>query len=168
MKIYFRDGKIRDEFDMEGQHLAYITRPDQHVVWMVMPRGFYMEISLDDIEQNNAQQMQEYRLIEREVVGQEVVNGMQTTRYRVIYETKDGRYGGFTWFNENNIAVKAFMVSETGGERQRVNFEMTNLEVGPVDDGLFALPPGARKLDVAGLVGGFGSSSDGGLFGGLR
>ncbi len=49
--------------------------------WMLMGRGMYMESNLGESEQ-----APEYKLIEKEVVGEEVVNGMQTTKYKTVYQ----------------------------------------------------------------------------------
>ena len=168
-KIYFQSGKVRDELTMEGQNIAYITRPDQGVIWMIMPLGFYMEIPYQNFEQDS-EQMQQFKLVEREVVGTEEVNGMATTKYRVIYESSDGRYGGFTWFNKDNIAVRSFIVSDVNGERERVNFEITNLQMGRVDEALFDLPAGVQKFDIGAMtrgLGGAGGDANGSGFGGF-
>lgn len=165
-KIYFSDGRLRDEIDIRGQQIVYIGRTDLEKVWMLMPAGnrtMYMEMPYGE----SNEQVQEFRLVEREVVGEETVNGMATTKHRVVYEANGGRYGGFTWFNEHNIAVRAFMVTETDGEQQRISFEMSNLEVGPVDAAAFELPDGAHKLDMAGLVGGPGGAGQGGALPGF-
>lgn len=164
-RIYFSGGRLRDEIDVGGQSIVYISRADLGTIWMLMPAGnmnMYMEMPYGE----SSEQVQEFRLVEREVVGEETVNGMATTKHRVVYEANGGRYGGFTWFNEDNIAVRAFMVTETGGEQQRIRFEMSNLEVGPVDAALFELPEGAQKLDLSALGGGFGGALSGGGAGG--
>ncbi len=163
-KIYFDGGNLRDEIELGGQQLVYIARADADTIRMLMPaNNIYMEVPYGE----SSDQVQEFRLVEHELVGQETVNGMDTTKYRVIYESNDGRYGGFTWFDEHNIAVRSFMATEHNGERTQINYELTNLEVGPVDAGLFELPAGAQKLDMSGVLGGaaaFGggrSGSDG-------
>jgi hypothetical protein len=120
---------------------------------MVLPQNMYMEISPD---QGN-QQAPNYRLIEREVIGKETVNGIEATKYKSVYETDDGKFGGFTWFTDDNIAVKAFIISETNGEKQRMQFEVTDLRRGPQDDALFELPAGAKNMSMGGF-GGMGTS----------
>jgi hypothetical protein len=95
------------------------------------------------------------------------VNGMDTTKYRAVYETSDGRYSGFTWFTDENIAVKSQMVTESGADRTEINFEMSNLRFGGVDDELFELPAGAQKLDIAAMMGAFQQAGGvSGVFGG--
>lgn len=151
-RIYYKPGMVRDEIDMGGQKMVTIRRFDKNKVWMLMGQGMYMEI---DPEQGN-QQVPEYKLISRELIGPETVNGMATIKYKSVYETKDGKFGGFTWFTEDNIAVKGFLISETKGEKQRIKFEFTSLERNAQPDSLFELPPGAKKLNM----GGFGGMPD--------
>ena len=148
-RLYHQPGMVRDETSMEGMQMVSIQRYDLGKVWMLMGPGMYMESEVGE-----SQQAPEYELIERTVEGREVVNGMQTTKYKTIYQGPDGRFGGFTWFTDDNIAVKGFMVSETKGEKQRIKWTMTNVQRGDQADSLFELPAGARKMNgMAGLAG---------------
>jgi len=146
-RIYYAPGKVRDELKMSGQEVVTINRFDLKKVWMILGQGMYMEV---DAEQGS-DQAPSYKLISREVVGTEIINGMETTKYKSVYESKDGKFGGFTWFTDDNIAVKAFMVSETHGEKQRVKFEISNLERGNQADSLFEIPEGYTALNMGGM-----------------
>src|SRR6056297_965169 len=145
--IYYKPGHIRDEMKMGGQDMVVLQDLEAQKTYMLMPQGMYMEM---DMGQSN-DQMKEYRLIEREVVGREKVNGFDTTKYKVIYEGPDGKYGGFSWFTDDNIAVRAFMVSEEDGEKQRVQFQIKELERSPQQMSLFQVPSDYRKLDIGGF-----------------
>ena len=147
-KIYFQQDRLRDEAQMGGQTMVIIQRFDLNKSWMLMGQGMYMETDLGESKQTPA-----YQLIEKEVVGEEVINGMQTTKYKTIYQSSRGKFGGFTWINEDNIAVKGFMISEEGGRKQRILFELQNIQIGDQDAALFELPPGARELDLGGFGG---------------
>jgi hypothetical protein len=153
-RIFYKPGKLRDEMNMGDQSMVTIHRLDTGKMWMVLPQNMYMEISPD---QGN-QQAPNYRLIEREVIGKETVNGIEATKYKSVYETDDGKFGGFTWFTDDNIAVKAFIISETNGEKHRMQFEVTDLRRGPQDDALFELPAGAKNMSMGGF-GGMGTSA---------
>lgn len=149
-RIYYVPGMVRDESEMSGQQMIFIQRYDLGKLWMLMPaQNVYIE---SDVSQPS-EQLEQYRLVEREVVGQETVNGMDTTKYKVIYENSKDKFGGYTWFTDDLIAVKAFLISEEKGEKQRIQFEITNLMRGPQDRGLFDLPEGSTKLDMAGMGG---------------
>ncbi len=148
--IYYVPGMVRDDSQMSGQQMTFIQRYDLGKLWMLMPgQNVYIET---DVSQPS-EQLEQYRLVEREVVGQETVNGMDTTKYKVIYENSKDKFGGFTWFTDDLIAVKAFLISEEKGEKQRIQFEITSLTRGPQDTDLFDLPEGATKLDMAGMGG---------------
>ena len=139
--VNYKPGMVRDETDMGGMQMITIQRYDQGKVWVLMGQGMYMESKVGE-----SKQAPEYKLIERSVQGKETVNGMATTKYKTIYEGPDGRFGGFTWFTDDNIAVKGFMVSESKGEKQRIKWTMSNVQRGDQPDSLFELPAGARKM----------------------
>jgi len=148
-RIYYQPGMVRDEMNMGGQEMVTIRRFDLQKVWTILGQGMYMETAGD--EQN--ERAPEYKLISREIIGPEIVNGMATIKYKSVYESPDGKFGGFTWFTDDNIAVKGFMVSESEGEKTRIKFEFTSLTRGPQDDGLFELPPGSQKFDMPSFSG---------------
>jgi hypothetical protein len=159
-RIYYVPGMVRDDMEMNGQQMVFIQRYDLRKLWMLMPtQNVYIET---DVSQPS-EQLEQYRLVEREVIGQETVNGMDTTKYKVIYESSKDKFGGFTWFTDDLIAVKAFLISEEKGEKQRIQFEITNLTIGPQDSSLFDLPEGSTKLDMTGMAGmnmtGFGEGT---------
>jgi hypothetical protein len=151
-RIHYKPGMVRDEIDVGGQKMITIRRFDTNKVWMLMGQGMYQEI---DSDQGN-QQVPEYKLISRELIGPETINGIATIKYKSVYKTKDGKFGGFTWFTGDNIAVKGFLISESNGEKERIKFEFTSIERKAQPDSLFELPPGAKKVNM----GGFGGMPD--------
>ena len=153
--VYYEPGKVRDEINMQGQDMVVIRRFDLNKFWMLIGHGMYMEVSPDETEEKT----RDYTLVSREKIGRETVNGMETTKYKSIYETSDGKFGGFTWFTDDNIAVKAFMVHESKGEKQRMKFEFKSLQRGTQDDALFELPAGAKPFSMGNMMSGFGQMS---------
>ncbi len=148
-KIFYKPGKLRDEMSMSGQEMVMIRRFDLNKLWMIMGQGMYMDIDPD----GGSEQAPQYKLVEREIIGPETVNGIPTTKYKSVYETKDGKFGGFTWFTDDNIAVKAFMIHETKGEKQRVKFEFTDLRRGSQPDSIFEIPAGYQQFNMGGFGG---------------
>ena len=147
--MYYSPGKLREEIAMTNQNMVTIQRHDLGKLWMIMPQGMYMEHPLDA----PSEQAKSFRLIQREQVGTETVNGMQTTKYKTIWETDDGRFGGFSWVNGDGIAVKAFLVSEQNGEKQRIRYQITEISMGEQPDSLFEVPDGFAKMDLSGMRG---------------
>ena len=129
-RVYYQPGMVRDEMTVGGEKMVTIHRFDLNKIWMVMGPGMYMEMEVG----KGGEQTPEITLISREIVGSETVNGMKTTKYKSLYETKDGKFGGFTWYTEDNIAVKGFLVQQSRGEKQRIKFELMNLERSPQPD----------------------------------
>jgi len=160
-KIFYKPGMLRDEMKMGGQEMVTIRRFDTNKFWMIMGQGMYMEID----PEAGSEQVQQFRLIEREVIGRETINGMETTKYKSVYETRDGKFGGFTWFTDDNIAVKAFMIHETKGEKQRVRFEITDLRRGEQADSMFEIPAGYQKFNMGNFAGMPGAGGMGGMGG---
>jgi len=148
-RVYYQPGMVRDELTMGDQEMVTIRRFDLQKVWTLMGQGMYMETAAEETNERAP----EYKLISRELIGPEIVNGMATIKYKSVYESPDGKFGGFTWFTDDNIAVKGFMVSESKGEKQRIKFEFTSIERGPQADTLFEVPPGYQRFDMGGLAG---------------
>ena len=155
--IYYKPGMVRDVTEMDGMEMVTIQRYDQGKVWVLMGPGMYMET-----EVGQAEQAPDYELLERTMEGNETINGEVTTKYKTIYKGPEGRFGGFTWFTKDNIAVKGFMVSETKGEKQRIKWTMTNVQRGAQPDALFELPPGAQPMGgMGGLMDMIGNMAGG-------
>jgi hypothetical protein len=154
-QVYYKPGMVRDVTDAGGMEMVTIQRYDLGKVWVLMGQGMYMETDIGE-----AEQAPEYKLVERSVVGTETIDGLETTKYKTIYEGPDGRFGGFTWFTKDNIAVKGFMVSETKGEKHRIKWTLTNVQLGDQPDALFELPAGAKPMGSMGglmnMMGGMG------------
>ncbi len=152
-RVFYAPGKIRDEMDMGGgQQMVMIRRMDINKFWTLMGQGMYMEVDPEKAQQGSEQAPQ-YELVSRERIGRETVNGISTTKYKSVYKSAEGKFGGFTWFTDDNIAVKGFMIHESEGEKQRLKFEFTSLERGSQDDSLFELPPGAKPFNMGAMMG---------------
>jgi len=145
--ISYQPGMVRDDINLNGQEMVTIHRFDLNKVWILMGQGMYMEVDPD----KGSKQAPQYKLISREVIGPDEVNGIPTTKYKSIYESAEGKFGGFTWFTKDNIAVKGFLVQQTNGEKHRIKFEFQNLNLGKQADNLFEIPGGYRKFQMGGI-----------------
>jgi hypothetical protein len=154
--LFYQRGKLREELNVGGEDMVVISRHDLGKLWVVMPQGFYLE---SDIESPN-DQVQSFTLVEHERIGRETVNGIDTTKYRTVWMTDDGRFGGFSWVTDDAIAVKADLKSEFEGEDYRIRFEMTELERVSHADALFEVPEGYSSMNIPSLRGLFGGDSD--------
>ena len=138
-----------------------ILRPDKNLVWSLMPsERMYMEIEPGQ-DKSNKDDLSRYD-IEQTPVGEEAVNGLRTSKSKIVMKEKKpngDKLGGFWWTSREGIVVKMDLLSIEKGSKARIKSELSNLQVGKQDPKLFEIPPGYQKM--AGL-GGLGKLMTGG------
>ena len=154
-KVYHAPGKERREQDMSGMQQIMIMRRDKSVVWMLMPeQKMYMEMKMGQGKEDAAD-LKDYT-IEYSVVGEEVVNGINTTKNKVIVTDKKGnKFAGFMWVSKEGIMVKMDTVSKVEGSKMRVKMERKNIKIENQNPKLFEIPSGYNKMSMPGMGGGF-------------
>ena len=162
-KFYYELERNRTEMDIEGQQIATITREDLGVIWVLLgSNNMYMETSMADIE-NYAEKTEgspdAMEVVEYSKLGEETIDGYQTTKYKVITRDPDGdQMTGFFWLTADQIAVRMEMDFEMQGEQTHIVVRLEDIEIGPLADSLFEIPSGATRIEVGGMPG-FGSGS---------
>lgn len=150
-RIYHAPGKQRMEMGGEGGQVT-IMRKDKKVMWMLMG-NMYMESQINQSESQDPSDMD----MQQTAVGEETVNGIKTTKSKVIMTKKDGsKFGGFFWTTKDGITVKMDLLSKEGDKKMRMSSELTNLKIGKQDPKLFEIPPGYTKNDMGAMMGGGG------------
>ncbi|MEP6957577.1 MAG: DUF4412 domain-containing protein [Nitrospirota bacterium] len=131
-----------------------IFRHDSKVMWQLMPsEKMYMEHSMGKAAAKDISQWD----FEESVMGNEVLNGVNVTKYKTIATSTDGKkYGGFSWRTKEGISIKSDLLYKEGNEKKRMMTELKNLKVGKQDPKLFEVPEGFTKFDMAGMMGGMG------------
>lgn len=138
---------------MEMKDATQILRFDKGVMWILMPRQkMYMERPITAAPGGSAH----LKYLERKKLGQEVVNGISTNKYKTVAQDPQGnRLEGFSWLTADGVPVKNDMQYQSGGHGARVRTEISDLKVGPQDPALFEVPPGYKKFAMpAGMPGG--------------
>lgn len=152
-RIYHTANK--DRMEMGGaEGMTSIIRKDKKVVWQLMG-NMYMETALDTSSQSG---MDTFDLVEQAEVGQETINGVKTTKSKVVAVKKDGsgKFGGFFWTTKEGITVKMDMLSKEGDKKMRMTSELTNLKIEKQNPTLFEIPDGYTKNDMGAMMGGAG------------
>jgi hypothetical protein len=148
-RIYSAPGKQRMEMGGADGNVTIIRR-DKKVMWQLMG-DMYMEMPMSQSQDPHDMDVQ------MTTVGEETVNGIKTTKSKVIATKKDGsKFGGFFWTTKDGITVKMDLLSKDGNEKMRMTQELTNLKIGKQDPKLFEVPPGATKNDMGAMMGGMG------------
>lgn len=149
-KIYHKPNMDRTEMG-GADGMTSIVRKDKKVIWQLMG-DMYMEMPMDD---SNASGMDVFEIVEQTEVGQETVNGMKTTKSKVVAVKKDGsgKFGGFFWTTKEGITVKMDMLSKDGDRKMRMTSELTNIKLEKQDPALFEIPAGYTKNDMGAMMG---------------
>ena len=140
-RVFHDHGKERWETNMEGMTQVMIMRPDLEKVFMVMPQvNMAMEMPLND--GSKVPTPERYQEAEPEIVGQEVVAGEQTTKYKIEGNEGTGPYTVFFWITDDGITMRTQASSVEG------SFEMhlEDLQRGTQPSELFEVPAGTQIM----------------------
>jgi hypothetical protein len=145
-KIFVQDGKMRQEFnDAEGQTVT-IVRPDQKVIWIILPREqAYTEMRLTGKLPGQFIQIPPEALSKR-LVGKDTVNGYEAEKYEVTLRRGSGQETQTVWL-ATKLSAPVKMVSKTGN----FSIEYKSIKEEAQAERLFNLPPGYKKLDTSGF-----------------
>jgi len=135
-----------------GDKMIMIMRHDKKIAWTLMPaEKIYMEVSLAQASAQAKDDISKYK-IEQTVVGPETVNGVKTTKSKIIMTGPKGeKMGGFMWMTKDNIMVKMDAIAIDKNQKQRFKTELTDLKVGKQDPRLFEVPAGYEKMGMPGI-----------------
>jgi hypothetical protein len=145
-KLYVLDGKMRQDFIDETGHTITIVRPDQKVVWVIIPQErTYMEMPLKIRLPGQFIQIPPNAINKRHL-GRETVNGYVAEKYQIAVPGRGGLEFQTFW-----VAPKLGLPIKMECRPRHFSLEYTNIKEGGVPARLFNLPPGLRKTSLAGL-----------------
>jgi hypothetical protein len=150
-KVHHAPGKERREMDTGCGRQVMIIRWDRKVSWMVMPsQNMYIETPMREGGADGSG----YKVEKSEIVGEETVDGVKTTKSKVIMsDDKGNKFGGFMWATKDGIQIKmdAISVDASKGAKMRMKMELKNLQIGKQDPKLFEIPAGYTKMNMGGF-----------------
>lgn len=148
--VYHTPIMERREFAQDGESMITIIRYDKKVTWTLMP-GSKMYMENEFPKEGRADDLGAYK-IDTTVVGPDMMNGLETTKTKVIMTGPNGsKLGGFMWATREGIAVKVDAISVEKNKKERFKTELQNLKIGKQDSSLFEIPRGYRKMDMANM-----------------
>jgi hypothetical protein len=139
-KIFFRDGKMRQEFQDEKGQTITIVRPDKKVLWVILPQDqIYVEMPLKSRLPGQFIQMPPDALSKR-LVGSETVNGCAADKFEVTVRCGGGVEQQTIWQAPKfGTPIKVVCPSRS------FSIEYRNIKESGVADSLFDPPPGCKK-----------------------
>ncbi len=152
-KIYHAPNMERREMDDGGEKMIMIMRRDKKVAWNLMPsERMYMEMKISDpkVSKNDPMNYD----VEQTTVGPETINGVKTTKSKIIMKEKKpngSKMGGFWWMTKEGVMMKLDVISVEKGKKDRMKMELDKLKIGKQDSALFEIPSGYSKMDMGGM-----------------
>jgi len=158
--VYVAPGMERREFVQDGEKQIMIMRHDKKILWMLMPEDqAYLEMALGQ-GGGRKDDVSAYKITHTKV-GTETVNGVKTTKSKIIMIGPRGdKLGGFYWTTKEGIVVKIDAIAVDKKSKERLKMELTNLKVGKQQASVFEIPAGYSKMDMG--MGGIGKMMMGG------
>ncbi len=149
--VHVAPGMERREFIQDGEKQVLIMRHDKKVMWMLMPDDqAYLEMALGQ-DGGRKDDVSAYKITQTKV-GSETVNGIPTTKSKIIMiGPKGDKLGGFYWTTKEGIVVKIDAIAVDKSSKERLKMELTNLKVGKQDASVFEIPAGYSKMDMGGM-----------------
>lgn len=147
-KIYVKDHKMRQEFlDAEG-HTVTIVRRDKRVVWVVLPwEKTYLELPLGVNLPGQFLQIPKDAVTQRRICTEEM-NGYQVERFEVTVRGGTGGVMRQTFW----VAQKLGLPIKTVCAERQFSVEYQDIREGKLEDRLFEIPPGYKKVTGPGKV----------------
>ena len=142
---------LRHEGKRHGRSLTVIARLDRNLCWLVVaePR-FAIETDLSALDLpldvlNGGGDMRQIR------EGREWVNGLDTMRVRVERNAGSGsNFTGRVWATDQGVIARLAGEGESRGHRGRTLMNFHDVQIGPLDPGLFEAPRGVQLVAIKG------------------
>ena len=139
-KLFVANNKVRSE--MAG--MVNIVLSDKKIMYMLMPeQKMYMEHPIDAKVQASSASEKMPGEIERQSLGQEMIDGHNANKYRINYEVNNKRETVLQWL-EASKSIPLKVSAEDGSW----TVEYKNLKIGPQAASLFEIPDGYSKFAV--------------------
>jgi hypothetical protein len=143
-KVFHTPGKQRHDVDINGIPFTFILNIADRSGAVVLPAlNAYVDFPLPPLLREL-----DRRRLENRAAGEERIDGMQATKYRMNYTASDGVRGqGFVWLSRDNILLR--LQGRILRPRHRptiVSMHLQDLEMRPQAENLFIIPKGLKRL----------------------
>lgn len=175
-RVYYAKGKERDEIEAQGRNMIMIMRHDKKLAWMLVPeQKMYMEMSYADQAQYcnwPCANIEKAKLAEGKgytTLGQETVNGVETTKYKMVcIDKKNQTIEGQFWVAANGVVIKMdFTATAKDGKPQHAVIELRDMKIAEQSPALFEIPKDYSKMSMQGMPFGGVPAGMGGSMGGV-
>jgi len=152
-KIWTMPGKERHEQAIQAFRPIFLLRTDNPVGEVVVPQLH------TTVQFTMPPEMRLLRspALTKKPAGEETVNGIATTKYKIEETVPEGHAEGMLWLSRDGIPMKlAGSFTAQNGRVSTIRWELSHVKIGPQPAALFEAPPEYSKLPpeaVAPLLG---------------
>ncbi len=143
-KIFHTPGKQRHDVAIVGIPMHFIIDFDDSKGAVVLPAlasyiDFPLPLLLIEFYQSR---------LDGQAVGEELIDGIAATKYRLDYTAPDGARGeGFVWVSRENILLRLEGRALVPGRRpMEIAMALSDIKRGPQDPDLFRVPKGLHRI----------------------
>ncbi len=143
--VFGEPGHQRHEQDLFGMHEVFLLDLADARGFLVLPSvKTYVEFPLPAL----LAELDSPDLV-KDPEGEATVAGVKTTKYRIDHTAADGsRAQGHLWVSRADVLMKldVTVTRAHGGKPSQIAMELSHVETGAVDPGMFDLPQGMSEL----------------------
>jgi hypothetical protein len=152
-KIWTMPGKERHEQAIQAFRPVFLLRANDPLGEVVLPQlhttvQFAMPPEL---------RLFNHPGLRKDPTGEETVNGIATTKYKIDETVPEGHAAGTLWLSRDGIPMRlAGSFAATNGKVSTLRWELRHVKIGPQPAALFEAPEGYSKLPpeaIAPLIG---------------
>lgn len=149
-RVFYSPGKERREHRLKDTVQVIIVRHDKKLVWVLLPeQKLYMEVDMAQ-SQPAVGALPADAKIDRVKIGDEVVNGVPTTKYKVlISQTNGAKLKGLMWVSHDDIIMRMNANATGKGSKMDLSMELKNVKKTKQDASLFEIPEGYHQIPTA-------------------
>ena len=142
-KIWTMPGKERHEQAIQAFRPVFLLRGDNPLGEVVLPQlhtivQFAMPPELRLLSHPD---------LTKNPLGEETVNGIATTKYKIDQTVPEGHAAGLLWLSRDGIPMKLTgSFTASNGKVSTVRWELRHVKIGPQPAALFEAPQGFSKL----------------------
>jgi len=150
-RLWRTPSALRHEGKQHGRSLTVIARLDRNLCWLAMtdpPIAIETDLSALELPLDVLSGGGDMRQVRE---AREQANGLDTTRIRVERNAVSGsRFTGHVWATDQGVIARLAGEGESHGRRGRTLMNFRDVQIGPLDPGLFEAPRGAPLVRVKG------------------
>ena len=143
--FYYSPSRQRMDYSFRGRRRVMIVYTDARLVFELLPdKKIFRKRRVDHLP---AWSFGASRAdSERERVGDEVISGVPTVKYKVRAKTPYGeRFEGFVWLDRDRVVIKLDGKQIRGKVSRPVVVTISNLRKGALDEAVFQVPAGFKE-----------------------